>query len=171
MNIASVPTIRRDSVAREPRRTDPKSFVALGLNGLQNAILPIIALLFAFRDEPVGLGFVVLTALPVIAIAFAFAYLRWWKTTYRVGEADIRVESGILARAARSVPYERIQDVSLEQALIPRWLGLVEVRFETGAGGKDELKLAYLSEAEGERLRELVRDRREGGATCRGWHG
>ena len=29
------------------------------------------------------------------------------------GENDIRVESGIISRAARSVPYERIQDVSL----------------------------------------------------------
>ncbi len=55
------------------------------------------------------------------------------------------------------MPFERIQDVSLEQKLIPRLLGLVEVRFETGAGGADELHLAYVSEAEGEALRETIR--------------
>lgn len=164
MSGAGVPVIRRSGqqgLALQDRRTDPKSFIALGISGLGSSILPIAAMLFAFRDEPIGIGIVLLFALPFVAAAFALAYLRWWKTTYRVGENDIRVESGIVSRAARSVPYERIQDVSLEQALIPRLLGLVEVRFETGAGGKDELKLAYLSEAEGERLRELVRDRRE----------
>ncbi|HCJ21072.1 MAG TPA: hypothetical protein DHV64_05965, partial [Erythrobacter sp.] len=45
---------------------------------------------------------------------------------------------------------------------LPRLFGLVEVRFETGAGGGDDLSLAYLRESEGERLRELVRSRREG---------
>ena len=61
--------------------------------------------------------------------------------------------------------YERIQDVSLEQGLLARMLGLVEVRFETGAGGKDELKLSFVREAEGERLREVVRTRKEGEST------
>ena len=70
--------------------------------------------------------------------------------------------SGLLSRAARSVPYERIQDVSVEQKRIPRLFGLVEVKFETGAGGGDDLKLAYLTEAEGDRLRDTVKARREG---------
>ena len=72
------------------------------------------------------------------------------------------MESGILSRAARSVPYERIQDVSLEQKLLPRLFGLVEVKFETGAGGADDLALTYLPMGEGERLRQLVRERRDG---------
>ena len=96
------------------------------------------------------------------------AYLGWYRFTYRIGASDIRVESGVIARAARSVPYERIQDVSLEQKLLPRLFGLVEVRFETGAGGKDELKLAYLTEAEGERLREVVRSQKDGAAPVPG---
>nr|WP_237392524.1 PH domain-containing protein [Aurantiacibacter rhizosphaerae] len=81
---------------------------------------------------------------------------------YRIGENDVRLEQGIISRSARSVPYDRIQDVSLEQKLIPRILGLVEVKFETGAGGKDELTLSYVSEAEGERLRDTVREMAEG---------
>jgi len=116
----------------------------------------------AVRGEPFGLlaalGFGALIA----AFGVAMAYLRWRRLTYTVGETDIRVESGVLSRAARSVPFERIQDVSLEQTLIPRLFGLVQVRFETGAGGKDELALQYLSEAEGERLREIVRARKDG---------
>ncbi|PHQ70438.1 MAG: hypothetical protein COB97_04930, partial [Paracoccus sp.] len=58
----------------------------------------------------------------VVGANILFAYLRWTKLTYTVGDADIRVESGVLSRAARSVPYERIQDVSLEQKPLPRRL-------------------------------------------------
>src|SRR5690606_2931745 len=64
------------------------------------------------------------------------------------------------SRHARAVPYDRVQDVSLEQKLLPRLFGLAEVRFETGAGGKDEISLAYLSLEEADRLRELVRERK-----------
>ena len=74
------------------------------------------------------------------------------------------MESGVLSRAARSVPFERIQDISLEQSLVPRMLGLVSVKFETGAGGADDLALQYLTQSEGERLREVIKARREGAA-------
>nr|WP_237437470.1 PH domain-containing protein [Alteraurantiacibacter aestuarii] len=98
----------------------------------------------------------------IIAINLAVAWLTWRRVRYCVGANDIRVEKGLISRSARAVPYERIQDVSLEQKPIPRLLGLVEVRFETGAGGKDELQLAYVSKDEGERLRDVVRDLRDG---------
>nr|WP_225899904.1 PH domain-containing protein [Croceicoccus gelatinilyticus] len=91
------------------------------------------------------------------------AFAKWWFRRYRTGPEDIRVESGVLSREARSVPYERIQDVSLSETLLSRLFGLVEVRFETGAGGKDDLTLAFLTKEEGARLRDLVRARRDEG--------
>ena len=78
-------------------------------------------------------------------MSFGFAWLGWRRLTYLTSAEDIRVEHGLLSRSARSVPYERIQDVSIEQKWLPRLLGLAEVKFETGAGGKEEISLAYLS--------------------------
>ncbi len=148
-----------------PRRTDPRSFAVRAISMLGQLVLPILFGAFAILDEG-DLGDLALYFVPLVLVAvganMAFAYLRWRRLTYTVGEADIRVESGILSRAARSVPYERIQDVSLEQKPVPRLFGLVEVKFETGAGGGDDLALTYLTQGEGERLRELVRARRDG---------
>jgi len=121
-------------------------------------------MVFVLRDQGHWLLAAVPLALVLLGASVFVAWLQWHRLTYRVGAEDIRVESGVLSRAARSVPYERIQDVSLEQGPLARLFGLVEVRFETGAGGKDELKLAYLKEAEGERLREVVRERRDDAA-------
>lgn len=148
-----------------PQRTAPKGLLVRGFDGLRTGVLPLALLVFTMREDGmlallVGLG---LAAVVVIA-SIAIAVLAWLRLTYTVGEDDIRVESGLLSRTARSVPYERIQDISLEQKLVPRLLGLVSVKFETGAGAGEDLSLQYLTEDEGERLRELVRERRDGGA-------
>jgi putative membrane protein len=145
----------------EPRNTAPLSVVLGALGAVRRAVIPAIAIAFS----GIGGGGRFLLALGVgvaaVVIGVALSYIGWKRTTYTIGETDIRVESGIFSRAARSVPYERIQDVSLEAKPLPRLLGLVAVKFETGAGGADDIALQYLTAAEGEALRQLVRERRE----------
>ncbi|MFN2100247.1 PH domain-containing protein [Altererythrobacter sp. MF3-039] len=144
-----------------PRRTDPIGLIPLVLTNVRQALVGLIAAYFGIQSADLGFGFTLLAMLAVVALVAGASALSWWRTTYTTGPEDIRVESGIISRQARSVPYERIQDVSKEQPLLARLFGLVQLRFETGAGGKDDLSLAYVSDAEGERLRKLVRDRRE----------
>lgn len=146
----------------EERRTEPVGMIVRALAGLRQLVPALLALVFVLRDQGPWMLAALPLALAVVGLSAFVSWLQWRRFTYRVGAEDIRVESGVLSRAARSVPYERIQDVSLEQGLLARLFGLVEVRFETGAGGKDELKLTYLREAEGERLREVVRARKDG---------
>ena len=100
----------------------------------------------------------------ILGFTALFSYIAWRHFRYRLGDSDIRVERGLFNRTARSVPYERIQDVSLEQALIPRLFGMVDVKFETGAGGKDEVRIRYVTAEEAEGLRETVRVRKSGDA-------
>lgn len=143
----------------EPRHTSPLSIGVGALLAAQNSILPAIAIIFSTGS------FGLFAALPmvvgIVAVGTLFSWLRWKRLTYTVGAQDIRVESGVLSRSARSVPYERIQDVSLEQKLLPRLLGLVSVKFETGGGGGEDLALSYLTEEGGEELRRLVREMRD----------
>lgn len=145
----------------ETRRTAPLGILIGAIGSAQNAIFPAAAAGVGSGIGGAGLLIGLAVGLAVILIGTAFSYVGWRRTTYTIGETDIRVESGVLSRAARSVPYERIQDVSLEAKPMPRLLGLVAVKFETGAGGADDLALTYLTNAEGERLRQLVRERRD----------
>lgn len=144
-----------------PQRTAPVSVVLGAIGSIRSAIFPAIAIAFS------GIGgdgrFLIAIGVGVAAalIGTVSSYVGWRRMTYTIGEQDIRVESGVFSRSARSVPYERIQDVSLEAKPLPRLFGLVSVKFETGAGGADDLALQYLTNAEGERLRQLVRERRE----------
>ena len=94
----------------------------------------------------------------ILGLSLAYHWFSWLRFRYYIGDDDIRIESGVLDRNARSIPYERIQDVSIEQKLLPRLLGMAEVKFETGGGKGDEATLRFVSEAEAERLREVIRN-------------
>lgn len=149
------------SPANYPRRTAPTSVVIGAIGSVQNAVLPALAIAFSGLggSERFALAFAVAAA--AIVVGSVISYVGWRRLTYVVGEADIRVESGIISRSARSVPYERIQDVSLAEPLLARLFGLVAVKFETGAGGSEDIALTYVTAADGEALRQLVRERRE----------
>ena len=142
-------------------RTDPRGFIIKAIQSLRAAILPLAAFAYT-RDGGVGAVAAMIVGAATLFVAGVVAYLAWTRLTYTIGDSDIRVDSGLLSRKARSVPYERIQDVSVTQGLLARLFGLVELTFETGAGAGEDLSLSYLSAGEGERLRNVVRDRREG---------
>ncbi len=145
----------------DPKRTAPVSVLLGALGSIRSAIIPAIAIAFSGIGGDGRFLIALGVGLAATLIGVATSYIGWRRLTYTIGEADIRVESGILSRSARSVPYERIQDVSLEAKLLPRLFGLVAVKFETGSGGGEDLSLEYLTNAEGERLRQLVRERRD----------
>ncbi len=160
-----------DEVAAAPeewRRTSPLSFLVRAITGLRNLAFPAVAVVFGSQGWAGAGLFIVPALLAMVGFTWLFTWIAWRHFRYRVGEHDIRVEHGLISRSARAVPYERIQDVSLEQKPVPRLFGMAEVRFETGAGGKDELRIAYVTEAEAEALRETVRARKSGEAAAPG---
>ncbi|MCZ8368466.1 MAG: PH domain-containing protein [Porphyrobacter sp.] len=144
-----------------PRNTAPLTVVLGAIGAIRSAVIPAIAIAFSGIGGGGRFLLAIGVAVAAVVIGTVTSYIGWRRLTYTIGETDIRVESGILSRAARSVPYERIQDVSLEAKPLPRLFGLVAVKFETGAGGADDLALQYLTAAEGEALRQLVRERRD----------
>lgn len=88
------------------------------------------------------------------------AVLRWTKFSFSVGEREIRIDSGLLNRTHRSLPFDRIQDVTIEQNPLWRALGMARVRFETGgsaAAREDDGSLAAIPLQRAAEIRDLVR--------------
>jgi putative membrane protein len=137
------------------RRVHPATIVLRFLKEAPSTVLALPAgLAFLSRTGLVqALGFAILLAL----ILVFFNWLAWTRFRYGVGERDIVIESGILHCTRRVIPFDRIQDVDLERALLHRAFGLAKVKIETGAGGKDEGLLDSVSLVEAERLRASVR--------------
>lgn len=89
--------------------------------------------------------------------------LYWQRFSYQVGAHEIRINSGIVSRTHRSIPFDRVQDVDLEQGPVARLLGLAKVKFETGgasSGDKEEGVLPAIALGRAQALRDHVRARR-----------
>ncbi len=131
------------------------------VSGLPQLLFPLLAAIFGVRksDNPALIPIIIAA---VLALSLFFRWLGWRRFRYHVGADDIRVEKGILNRTARSIPYDRIQDVSIEQKPLARMMGLSEVKFETGGGDGDDATLRFVTLEEANRLRALIRARKAG---------
>ncbi|MBL0923836.1 MAG: PH domain-containing protein [Sphingomonadaceae bacterium] len=145
----------------EGHRLDIKGLFVGFVTGLPQLVFPIFAAFFGTRgtDNPL-IQLIAVGA--ILFFSFFFRWIGWLRFRYHVGEHDVRIESGVLSRNARSIPYERIQDVSIEQKPLARIMGLGEVKFETGGGEGEDAKLSFVSLEEADRLREVVRARKAG---------
>ncbi len=124
---------------------------------LPQLFVPIAAALYGTRSVDIAVPWVIAA---VLVFSLLFRWLAWLRFHYTLGEDDIRIERGLISRSARAIPYDRIQDVSIEQRPLARAFGLAEVKFETGGGKGDEGTLSFVSREEAERLRETVRARK-----------
>jgi putative membrane protein len=142
------------------RRLHPATIALRFVKEAPQTILALPAgLAFASRS---GLSGALVLAAGLAALLLAVKWLAWRRFRYGVGPAEIVIESGILNRNRRSIPFDRVQDVDIERTFLARLFGLAKVRIETGAGGKDEGLLDSVSLAEAHRLRETVRGWRTG---------
>ncbi len=98
-----------------------------------------------------------------VAISIGSLLLKWLKLEYRVGAHEIRIDSGLLSRTSRAIPFDRVTDVDIEQGPLQRLLGLAQVKLETGAsaGGREEEGVLHtISFERAEALREHIRARK-----------
>lgn len=120
-----------------------------------------------FETTP-GAGLVIRIGAAVVVaglVALAYAAVAWRFRMYRVTSEMVELKTGIIFRSYRHLPFERIESVDTAQPLIPRLLGLAEIRLEAISKRRSELRLRYLSLEDAERLRLDLSSRRRSGVT------
>ena len=148
------------------RRVHPGTVLLRFLREAPSTVFALPAVLAFASDTGIGRALALAAALG--AVMLFVSWLAWSRFRYGVGEREIVIESGIVHRTRRSIPFHRIQDIDIERALLARIFGLAKVKIETGAGGKDEGVLDSVTLAEADRLRTAVRAWRRGEAEAPG---
>lgn len=151
--------------AGSPRRLHPATLAARTLK-----VLPQMAAGgagYGVVVEEQGLGGVLFFAGIAALIGAGIALLGWLRFTYRVAEREIVIESGILHRQRRVIPFDRVQDISIERGLLARIFGTARVKVETGGSAADEGDLDMIGLADAHALRDRIR-RRHGAARADG---
>lgn len=104
-----------------------------------------------------------------LLVSLLFAWFHWLRFRFAVGDDEVVIESGVLSRQHRTIPFDRIQDVSIEQGLIARAIGIAKVGFETGAGstGKEnDASLDAIALDAAQALRTTIRAHRSRAAVA-----
>jgi putative membrane protein len=96
----------------------------------------------------------------VVAVTGIWQYAYYRRFTYEVTPDTFDINSGVLSRREREIPYDRIQNVDVAQNAVQRALGIAEVRLETAGGQETEAQLRYVSRPEADRLQEVVSERK-----------
>lgn len=97
-----------------------------------------------------------------VVVAVAASALSWRATRFTVDDEAVRLHSGVIARRQRVARLDRLQAVDVVQPLVARLLGFAELRVEVAGGAGSQVKLAYLREADAQRLRNLLLARSAG---------
>jgi putative membrane protein len=96
------------------------------------------------------------------AVGIAVGFWIWWRTRYVIDATEIRVESGLIWRNSRRVPFERIQSIDIAEPLLARVFGLAELRIDSAGGRDARTALRFLRRQECRDLRGLLLDRARG---------
>ncbi len=83
----------------------------------------------------------------------------WYFTRYVIDGRELRIDSGVLVKRSRRVPYERLQSVDIVQPFAARMFGMAELKIEMAGAGENKTRLAFLPLAESERLRHVLLER------------
>ena len=114
----SEPTSPDDSAVGPPEHLHP-FFLLTGLGGslrgMAGGYAAIGYLVVSGRWRTAGIGMVLLLLFMAVGV-----FLHWRRFEYRVGENEIRIDSEILSRTHRSIPFDRIQDVDITQGPLAR---------------------------------------------------
>jgi len=136
------------------RRLHPMSWLFVLLQQLKQFVIPLIVLLFLGRGDRNQLwSLIAVIALVVVAL---WRYLTF---RYRITGDSVIIDSGVLQRSRRQVPFSRIHNVAIHQSLLHRLFGVAEVRLESAGGEKPEAEMRVLRLADAIALEALVRRR------------
>lgn len=149
----------------EPRRQHVLYLAFTVLKSVRSLAFPLALMLInLFRGDDVNRSYMyILLALALIIVGMNLYQLASWrKFTYHEEPDRFVIRSGLWTRNEKAIYYERIHSVSIEQPLLQRLLGVVQLKIETpgGSSGGDAV-LEVLSTAEADRLQRVLNEQSE----------
>ena len=135
------------------------------LNAISAAIRIWPVFIVAIVNERSGLTVAILAL--VVAGIVVLEAIRYMRFEYRLEGSTLAVRSGILVRTTRTVPADRVQQVSRNERLRHRLFNVTELLVEVaGSGSEPDISLSVLDVPEADRIAgRLQSARRAPGAT------
>lgn len=145
-------------------RTHPLTSVVQGALWAAAASVGLISSIFTgdgWGDMSALLSLVI-SLVGGLVVGMGVGYLSWRFTRYVIDGTELRINSGIITKASRRIPYERIQSVDIAEPLVARLFGLAELRIEMAGGKESRTSLRFLKLTDAHDLRRVLLSRAHG---------
>jgi len=149
--VGDLPQLRADSFVSVDPRFVWGQFA--GLAGIAAVVVGVVALIVWRSDAlfwPVLVGGIIVAVLVAISIA---AFLEARRLAYQLREHDLSLRGGVIRHRVETIPFSRIQHVSVGRGVIERSLGLATL--QVSSAGPD-IAVPGLPVADAERIKEVV---------------
>lgn len=150
----------------EGQRTHPLTSVVLGLGWSAAALVGIVSTVVQNGAlDAWGVFGLPAAAAGGLVVGSILGWLSWRFTTFVIDDGEARVDSGILWKKSRRVPFERLQSVDIHEPLVARVFGLAELHLDSAGGSESRTTVRYLTLARAAELRALLLRRAHTAAT------
>jgi putative membrane protein len=113
----------------------------------------LLVLIFANRHSSTG---DLISNLAVVGLVLVSGVISWLVTRWQVADGVLRIETGLVRRQSRRFPLSQVQAIDVVQTGVARVLGLAELQLRMAGGDASGGRLASLTRADAERLREQL---------------
>ncbi|GAA1732381.1 PH domain-containing protein [Aeromicrobium alkaliterrae] len=139
------------------RRTHPLTAVVQGLGWSFAATVGLVgSIVSGGQIESWSLIALPAAAVGGVVVGSLIGWLSWRFTRFVIDDSEARLDSGIIWRSSRRVPFERLQSVDIHQPFVARVLGLAELRLDSAGGKESRTTVRYLTLPEAHELRALL---------------
>ncbi len=127
------------------------------------ALIFILLPVFSGRSADTGIWINIF-----LAVIYGIFFLPWvvvyfLRFKYWITDRELIIHSGVLTRRRRNIPVDRIQNIDIEQGFLPRMLGAAKVLVYTAGSTTAEGVLEYVSLAQAQQVRAIIRSMQESG--------
>jgi len=152
----------------EWKRAHPAFMATALLRNLRGFIFPLVIVLLGDQGRGSRTGSLIFFAISaaILLLSGVVGIIQWRVYRYALTPERLLVNSGLIFKQERAIPYQRIQTVNLEEAPLDRLFGVSRMKIETAAGGsgESEVELKAVKRSDALALRErLLRARSEHG--------
>ncbi|MFB1100311.1 PH domain-containing protein [Terribacillus sp. JSM ZJ617] len=139
----------------EKRRYHPANMLFAIVKIIRGWIVPLIIVFFFNNTDGWG-SYAKYGILGIMLLSIISSILKWLTDKYTADERAFHLYSGIFSKSSRTVPYEKIQNVTKHTNLLHRLLRLTAIKFETGSKEK-AVDFQVLTKEEASRIEQLTK--------------
>lgn len=124
-----------------PQRQSPFAIVLLGIKALRSLGIAQLAFIAFVVIRGAADGRLLAAAVLLILLFSAWSALAWWRYTFQLLDEELVVTKGVVRVDRLTVSVDRIQSIAIEQELLHRLTGLVQVAVDTAGSSQAEFTI------------------------------